>query len=358
MELDLLEYFNTNRPENTIFHSRKLVLPERGSFQVVGARGVGKSALVIEYLQSLSSLDWLYIDCQDPIFALEDIDSALLEQFILEESIDTVVLDHYYEGFLESLPRSVQLILVSRRRLAEVELPTLELFGLDYEEFLSFERDSSPTNSFNSFFKVGTLPLATHKDASALNSAMRQFFYASFGEDESRLMLILARFQGRRLTTHQIYTYAKEYFRISKDWIYRTIKRFEEEKLIFFIEDIDVKGARKMIVYDYALSRYLAKEQPFAITFDAMIALALVKHGFEFSSFGGQGYIVGSELVSPSPFDSEEQAWKKSYNLATKYHKIGIKHVWLITISEHYRFELGDISFEGIPFYEWSVVNE
>jgi predicted AAA+ superfamily ATPase len=356
--MDLLEYFSENRPDNTFFHSRKLVLPDQGSFHLIGARGVGKSTLVIEYLRSLSETNWLYIDCQDPIFALEDIDSMMLEQFVDEEGISTVVLDHYYDGFLEALPRIKRLILASRRPIAGVGLPPLELFGLDYEEFLSFERDSSPTHSFNRFLKVGTLPLSTHKDASALNSAMRQFFYASFGEDESRLMLILARFHGRRLTTHQIFTHAKEYFRISKDWIYRTIKRFQDEKLIFFIDDTEIKGARKMILYDYALSKYLSKEQSFAITFDTMIALALIKHGFDFTSLGNQGYIVKDELVIPSPFESEEQAWKHAHNHIGSYRKHSIAQVWHVTVSEHYRFELGGVVFEGIPFYEWSIVNE
>ena len=113
-----------------------------------------------------------------------------------------------------------------------------------------------------------------------------------------------------------------------------------------------------MILYDYALSRYLSKEQAFGVTFDTMIALTLIKHGFEFSLFGSNGYITGDELVSPSPFDNEEQAWKRSYERITVYKKRNLKKVWLITVSEHYRFELGGVIFEGIPFYEWSIVNE
>ncbi len=356
--MDILEYFYENKPKNTIFYPRKLSLPDQGSFSLIGARGTGKSTLIIEHLNSLKPKNWLYIDCQDPAFALEDIDTDMLEAFVQEEGITTVVLDHYYDGFLERMPRTEKLVVVSRRAIGKIDLERYELFGLDYEEFLSFEKGVLPAHSFNRFLKVGTLPLAAHKDSSALSSALRQFFYAAFGEDESRLMLILARFQGRRLTTHQIYTYAKEYFRISKDWIYRTIKKFEEEKLIFFIEDTDIKGARKMIMYDYALSKYLSKEQPFGVTFDAMIALALIKHGFALLSFGNNGYITGDELISPSPFDNEEQAWKRAYERIPLYKKRNLKKVWLITVSEHYRFELGGVMFEGIPFYEWSIVNE
>jgi predicted AAA+ superfamily ATPase len=192
----------------------------------------------------------------------------------------------------------------------------------------------------------------------ALDATLRPFFYASFDEDESRLMLILARYQGRRITTHQLYTYAKEYFRISKDRVYRTVKRFEEERLIFFINDVEGKGARKMILYDYALARYLSKEQPFAVTFDSLIALALVKHGFDFVALGNRGYLLGEELILPSAFDDEKMAWKNAYGRMSLYRKHAIAHVWIVTISNRYQFELGGIVFEGIPFFEWSIVNE
>ena len=356
--MHLIETFYNIPVQNTVFYPRKLALPSEGSFHLHGARGVGKSHLVIEYLQGLPDESWLYLDCQDPIFALEDIDSTHLEAFVREEAITTLVLDHYYDGFLETLPAVPQLIVITRMPMPTLALRSLELFGLDYEEFLSFDRDHSPTHSFNRFLKVGTLPAMAQRELTALDTTLRPFFYASFDEDESRLMLILARYSGHRVTTHQLYTYAKEFFRISKDRVYRTVKRFEEEKLIFFVNDIEGKGARKMILYDYALARYLSKEQPFAVTFDSLIALALIKHGFDFVTLGNRGYLMGEELILPSAFDDEKMAWKNAYGRMSLYRKHAVAHVWLVTISNRYQFELGGIVFEGIPFFEWSIVNE
>jgi hypothetical protein len=356
--MHLIETFYNISVQNTVFYPRKLTLPREDSFHLHGARGVGKSHLVIEYLQHLPEASWLYLDCQDPIFALEDIDSAHLGAFLCEEAIETLVLDHYYEGFLETFPSVNYLIVVTRLPMPALSLPSLELHGLDYEEFLSFGRDTSPVQSFNRFLKVGTLPAMAQRELTALDATLRPFFYASFDEDESRLILILARYSGHRITTHQLYTYAKEYFRISKDRVYRTVKRFEEEKLIFFIDDIEGKGARKMILYDYALARYLTKEQPFIVTFDTLIALALLKHGFAFTTLGNRGYLLGDELILPAPFETEETAWKNAYNRMSLYRKHTIRHIWVVTVSNRYRYELGGIVFEGIPFYEWSIVNE
>ena len=357
--MHLLEYFLELKPQNHAFYPRKLQLPEDCSFLLKGARGVGKTTLILEYLQGLPEEVWLYIDCQDPIFALEDIDSDILETFISDASIETVVLDHYYEGFLEYLPRCFQLILVSRESLSSATLPAYTLYPLDYEEFLSFDRGISPEASFNRFLKAGTLPLVTDIQPAALSLQMRSFFYSSFDEDESRLMLILARYQGHRITTHQLYTHAKEYFRISKDWVYRTVKRFTEEGLILFVEDTQTKGARKMILYDFALSKYLSKSQPFPITFDAIVVLALFKHNIPFQALGIHGYLIhGDELIIPSAFDNEESFWQKAYNKIHLYKKHAITHITVVTVSNQYRFTLNDIVFEAMPFYEWSILNE
>jgi len=357
--MHLLEYFQELSPQNALYRERKLRLPEDISFLLAGARGTGKTALILSYLGGLPEDIWIYIDCQDPIFALEDIDSDTLEAFIKEEGIETLVLDHYYEGFLEHLPRCFQLILVSREMLPAITLPAYTLYPLDYEEFLSFDRGSSPSSSFNRFLKAGTLPVVTDINLLSLSQQMRCFFYSSFDEDESRLMLILARYQGHRVTTHQLYSYAKEYFRISKDWVYRTIKRFTEEGLILFIDDIEGKGARKMILYDFALSKYLSKSQPFPITFDAIVVLALFKHAISFRALGIHGYLIhDSELIVPSAFENEENFWQRSYNKVQRYKKHQIRKVTVVTVSNSYRFTLNGIIFEAMPFYEWSILNE
>jgi predicted AAA+ superfamily ATPase len=80
--MSLLESFFNNHVENSRFFPRKVSLPDTGSYHLYGARGVGKTTLVIESLQSLPEDSWLYIDCQDPVFALEDIDDVLLDAFV------------------------------------------------------------------------------------------------------------------------------------------------------------------------------------------------------------------------------------------------------------------------------------
>jgi len=355
--MEIIEYFFDLSPKNNYFKKRKLLLPENDSFLLFGSRGTGKTALLLSYLNALEISTWLYIDCQDPIFALEDIDTAMLNSFIKDKNIQTVALDHYYDGFLEELPISKQLIVVSREQ-ALIDMDNkLGLYPLDYEEFLSF--DKSHTSNFNHFFKAGTLPMTAMLNLHSLPQRFRDFFYSSFDEDESRLMLILAKHQGQRVTTHQIYTYAKEYFRISKDWVYKTIKKFAREELIVFIDDSLNKGARKMFLYDFALSKYLSKSQAFPVTFDAMVVLALYKHHIRFEALGIHGYLIHKhELIVPSAFENEDIFWRKSYEKTALYKKYNITKVTVVSVSSSYTFKIGNINFEALPFYEWSIINE
>ena len=358
--MDILEYFLDLKPRNEVFHPRKLRLPATDSFVLYGARSTGKTALILEYLKQFETREWLYLDAQDPTFALEDIDVDQLEDFLREETIRTLVIDHWYPEFLERLPRCEQLILVSRSSEPDISLPHYELFPLDYEEFLGFDRSHSPTLAFNHFLKLGTLPALGRTTPASAVLRLRELFYEMFDDAESRLLLILARFQGRRVTAHQIYTTAREYFRISKDWTYATLKRFEEEKLIFFIPDLHRGSGKKLILYDFILTRYLNKHQPFPATFDAMVALALIKHTLPFRAAGTLGYLLDGrkELILPSPFEGEEQFWQRAQKLYGEFRKLGVEKIWIVTVSNRFRFNLGEIEFEGLPFYEWSIVNE
>ncbi|WP_457608274.1 hypothetical protein [Nitratifractor sp.] len=359
--MDVLDYFYELKPSNDRFFSRKLSLPERGSFNLHGARGCGKTALLLDWLRSRDPESWLYLDAQDPVFALEDLDTELLEAYLAEEpAIRTLVIDHWYDGFLERAPKVEQLVVVSRTPASSPDLERYELFPLDYEEFLGFDRSHSPEQAFSRYLKAGTLPPVSRTPPGSIPLRLREFFYEKFDEQESRLLLILARFQGRRVTTHQLYTYARESFRISKDWIYATIGRFREEKILLMPEYVERGNGKKLIIYDFILTRYLNKLQPFPVTFDAMVALALHKHGFPLRALGSLGYLLDErrELVVPSPFEGEEQFWQRAQRRYGEFRQSGARTVAVVTVSSRFSFTIGELRFEALPFYEWSILNE
>ena len=353
-----LDYFQNSVPENSSYTDRKQQLPDLNRINLYGVRGAGKSALVTDYLQDMDEETLLYIDCEDPALLFAPLDSAEITDYILHNGIELLVLDHFDACRLETVPAAERIIVISRSDLELGGFTALRLYPLDYEEFLAFERGGTQSSSFNRFLKLGTLPLmsrAAHQGTTELKTFLR----SRFDRQEILLLAVLAAYQTRHLTVHQIYRAAKERFKVSKDWLYRTIKLFQREGILYFIDDLYQKSGRKLILFDFVLSGYLAIGQAFIVRFDTMIALALLKHHRNFRTLGIHGYTTEQgELIIPAPFESEESIWKKSHNKFSLYKKFGIEKVTIVTVANSYSYHIEKIEFEALPFYEWSILDE
>jgi len=354
--MDLLEEYYNYPPQIETFIPRKISIPSQGNLNLFGVRGCGKSAIIYDYIQN-SSKNILYIDLEDPRLIIHGFDTLLVDEFIDEKQIDELILDHYEDGILEFIPKAKRVIIISRQKQVLDNFEYKQLFTLDYEEFLAFDTNGSDTIAFNHFLKAGTFPsVALHQKS--ISVMLKQFFQQQFLPNEQSLLLILARYNTQPLTTHQIYSYAKEYFKISKDFIYSTIKRFEQEGIIHFIDNEIKRSGKKMILYDFAFAKFLSTTHTFASSFDAMVAITLIKSGYSFKSFGIYGYITSShELIIPSPFESEESMWIKSKKNYSLYNKHNISKVLILTINNNYQFQINNLYFEAIPYREWTIMD-
>jgi hypothetical protein len=356
--MELLEYYQNQRHVIENYVPRKCQLPLDGDINLFGVRGAGKSSIIFDLLQDEDEETTLYIDLDDPNLLFNTLTSLSLQQYIDREGITLLILDHYIEGYLPYFPNVERLIVLSRIALEQKEMTPIELFPLDYEEFLAFESSTAQSSGFNHFLRAGTLPLLARSQKTSIH-AMKTFMQSTFDENEKKLLLILAQHHTKHLTTHQIYTFAKEKFKVSKDWLYKTMKLFTQEKLVLFIEDRYQKSGKKMLLFDFAFAKYLTLGQPFIMQFDTMIALALFKHRIEVQTLGIHGYITtNDELIIPAPFESEESLWVKSQSKFSIYKKYGIKKVTIVTVANSYQYQIEKLHFEAIPFNEWSVIHD
>jgi len=353
--MDLLEHYHENPPQNEHYTIRKISLPKEGHVNLHGARGTGKTAIVLDHLSQAGERS-LYIDLEDPNLILNTLETLPLQAYIEEKGIETLILDHYEEGMIEELPKTKRIILLSRTPIDLPDFTHVQLFGLDYEEFLATESAAHALNAFNRFLKCGTLPAMSKAKNTTL--PMKQFFQQQFSPNEQALMLILSRYHTQPMTTHQLYSFAKEHFKISKDFVYSAIKRFQSEGLLYFIDDVDRRSGKKMFVYDFAFAKYLTVHQPFGVQFDSMVALALIKHTISFRTLGIHGYITHTdELIVPAPFESEERFWVKAQKKFALYQRYGITKITIVTVANSYDFRIGELHFEAIPFHEWSITH-
>jgi len=356
--MQLLEHYQNQLPNSDFFIPRKCNLSAKGNMNLYGVRGSGKTSLVLDYLAQAEQKQVLYIDMEDPNLTFNDLDTHTLQSHINNNNIQILVLDHYSEEYLISFPNISQLITVTRTPIEDINFIGIELFPLDYEEFLAFESTPTQNQGFNHFLRSGTLPLIARSQKN-IQHTMKTFYRASFDLQEQKLLLVLAQHHTKHLTTHQIYTFAKEKFKVSKDWLYRTIKNFANEKLIIFIDDKYHKSGKKMLIFDFAFAKYLTLGQPFIIQFDTMIALTLIRQHSHIQTLSIHGYInEKNELVIPAPFESEESLWIKSQNKFGLYKKYGIKKIIIVTVANTYEYTIEKLHFEALPFNEWSVISD
>ena len=355
--MNLLEYYQNQAPKNEQFITRKCQIPTDGDINLYGVRSCGKTSLALDLLLQEDATTSLYIDLEDPNLIFNKLTTLILQQYIDKEGITLLILDHYEEGMFQAFPNVHRLIVLTRIPMHHPAFVPVELFPLDYEEFLAFESTSSSTQGFNHFLRAGTLPHLARSTKSN-TQMMKTFFQSSFTNSEQKLLLILAQHHTKHLTIHQIYTFAKEKFKVSKDWLYKTMKSFTQEKVVLFIEDKHEKSGKKMLLFDFAFAKYLTLGQPFILQFDTMIALALIKHHIKVKTLGIHGYMTdNNELIIPAPFESEESLWVKSQKKFSMYKKYGIQKVTFVTVTNNYEYTIEKLHFEALPFDEWSVIN-
>jgi hypothetical protein len=315
--------------------------------------------MVLDYLMNFDPEEVLYIDFQDPKFQFRDMMEEDADGFIEANEIELLVLDHYDHEYFETLPKVERLIIISNTYYEYKDgFKYLNLPLLDYEEFFSFQKRGTETQIFNLFLKQGTLPQLAIPTAPK-EQMFQNFIRSHFNESEQKLLNVLAHFNGATVTTFQLYSYAKERYKISKDLIYRQIKSFQQRGIITFVPDYQNSSNKKLLFFDFALAKYLTLTQTFPRQFETMVALSLHKHNIIFKTFGSTGYLTErSQLIIPAPFESEESFWKKTYSRFTNYKKAKVKKVYVVTVTNRYEFSIENIIFEALPFYEWIVIND
>jgi hypothetical protein len=357
--MQLLEYFYDRNNTITIYHQRKFSVPDSSRVLIYGSPASGKSSLVLDFLMEYEQEDILYIDFLDPKFQFRDMMEEDIEGFVKSNKIEVLVLDHYVHDYFELLPSATKLIVVSDRFYDYgKEFNNLELPLLDYEEFFSFQKRGTERQIFNLFLRQGTLPQLAIQTAPKEQN-FQLFIQSHFNKSEQKLLVVLAHFNTSIITINQLYTYAKERYKISKDLIYKQIRILKERAVIHFIPELFNPSSKKLLFFDFALAKYLTLTQSFPKQFDTMVALSLLKHNIDFKAFGTTGYITDiNNLIIPAPFDSEEALWKKVYGRFINYKKGGVKKVFVITVANRYSFKIENMEFEALPFYEWVVIND
>ena len=178
-----------------------------------------------------------------------------------------------------------------------------------------------------------------------------------FSLQEQSLLVLLAKYNAKPMSAYRLYTLAKEHFRISKDFVYESLERFEEEKILFSIFEEGSKRNRRLVLYDFAFARYLYPLMPFNQLFEAMVLLHLLKEGKDVTYVDHGTYYTKqeSELLIITPFESEDMLKSKIEQAIDKHNTLLLRSVSAVTVSSEFTIKNNSARTTAIPFYKWAL---
>jgi len=352
MEILLEEFYKSDLHIDK-FHDRKISLDNK-SYQINGITQSGKTKLVKHHLLSLKKNSYIYINCDDIRIDITELNKEL-SKFCIINKIDVVVLDNYKHGI--QFPNVSQLIITSVAHYDLESLCTLQLYPLDYEEFIAYEHkyDSS---TLNHFFQLGGLP-AMHKiHSDERNIYLQKILRDALEEIEFDIVCLCAKMMSQKLSAFTIYERLKGTRKISKDKLYKSFENLLTNNYIHQLQKLDhPRATKKLYLCDTSFKSALSIDKNFGRLFENMIFLELLKsHKEIYYDDGIDFYLPASEeIILCVPFSDERVLFKKLQQIEAFIFGYQIKKVTAITMNRE-----GDMlhpisKVEMLPFDIWAI---
>ncbi|WP_201352000.1 ATP-binding protein [Hydrogenimonas urashimensis] len=350
-----LEAFYESTPKAVGFIERKITIPSH-TLNLYGPPRSGKSWAVLDYLATIPKRKQIYIDLAD----LRVEKSSLAKEvqgFIDMHGIETVVIDHYDGSF--PMPRSRQTILVTQAPYTENPMmPLLELPPLDFEEYLAFEkRPTHPEHSFSLYLRTGSLPAMAAVHESILTLRLHDHIRAIFPTDGERTLFRYAsRFLGKPVTPNQLYTAMKREHRVSKDWLYKTIKSWEERRILRWLGKYgQPKAARRLLLYDFAMPASMYFEKSLMGQLYTIAARRLLRDRPDIAYTDLLDFYdpATKSAILLSPFANPQSAAAKVGGMIAEIDRLGVASVTILTISNSFAFHFDTMEVTAKPFFMW-----
>lgn len=325
---------------------------------ICGPSKVGKSYLVYDFLSNFKNEDYLYIDFSD--LRNKNITNELqfLDEFIKEKNIKVLILENFDHQC--KIPDCTNIILTSQKNIIYENFEKINLYALDFEEYLLFDsKHQNITQSFNSFLKYGNLALSItteeHKKLSKLQEIIK---LNSKDETSFEILKILIENIDERKSIFQLYNQLKTRIKISKDRFYEECKELEEKNNIFFIEKYNQEmSLKKIYTYNYAFLNAISFTKKFKQEFTNMVFLELLKENNKIFYLENIDFYLKEEnlAVVCIPFFNQlinSNILKKIVKTAIEYN---INKIEIITVSNSENLSNNKIKINVISFYEWAL---
>ena len=324
------------------------------SYQINGISQSGKTKLVKNYLLSLKKSSYIYIDCNDIRINIDDLNEDL-SKYCISNKIDVLVLDNYKPEI--NFVNVSQLIITCEQHYDIDVLESVQLYPLDYEEFLAYEHkyDSS---ALNHFFQLGGFANMHNVHADARNIYIQKTLKYSLSEIEFDIIILCAKMMSQKVSAYTIYERLKSIRRISKDKLYKSFDNLILKNYMHSLEKFEHKRATKKIyLCDISLKSALSIDKHFGRLFENMVYLELLKSGTQCYYDDGIDFYIpkNNEIILCMPFTDERSLFKKIEQIEAFIFTHSIEKITAITMNREGSISHPLSEVEMLPFDIWAL---
>ena len=353
MELLLEELYKTDISTEK-FHQRKIFIDEQ-SYQINGITKSGKTKLVKNYLLSLKRKNsYLYINCFDVRLDIEKLNNSLTK-FCNQNKIDVLVLDNYLPNI--KIPNVSQLIITCEENYELSFLQTIQLYPLDYEEFLAYEHKYDST-ALNHYFQLGGFAFMHKISPDERNFYIQNALKTSLSEIEFEILIYCAKFVAQKISPFSVYERLKTVRKISKDKLYKSFESLMNKKYLHQLEKYEHKRATKKIyLCDISLKSALSVEKNFGRLFENMVYLELLKSNEDTYYLDDIDFYIPKkdEIVLCKPFADERRLFQKLESIEAFIFSYNIKKITAVSMNKEGSISHPLSTVEIVPFDIWAL---
>ena len=350
---NLLEEFYKTDIVVQKYIARKVFIDEK-SYQINGVSQSGKTKLIKNHLLGFKKSSYLYIDCNDIRIEIDKLNSSLAS-FCNKNRVDVLVLDNYTPPI--KFVNVSQLIITSEIHYEFDMLETLQLFPLDYEEFLAYEHkyDSS---ALNHFFQLGGFPIMQKIYSDERNIYLQKALQYSLEDMEFDILCFCAKMMSQKVSAFTIYERLKLTRKISKDKLYKSFESLGSKNYIHLLEKFNhSRATKKIYLCDTSLKSALTIEKNFGRLFENMVYLELLKSNKECYYDDDVDFYLpnADEIILCKPFADERSLFKKLESLEAYIFTHSIQKVTAVTMNKEGSISHPFSKVEMLPFDIWAI---
>jgi len=324
---------------------------------VKGASKTGKTSIIKQYLSSLPNASYLYIDLNDLRIDKETIKEEL-HSFCIENKIHTLVIEAYESDV--PLPNVSAVILSTEEDLHIDGFKRLDVYNLDFEEFLAFDsRYDTLDSAFTHFLQTSSYPELYYVHQDHRQKQLQNILKLSLNPLELQIMMHSAKLLGQKVSAFQMFERLKLQQKLSKDMFYKTFYGLMEKGYLYWIEKFEhARATKKLYTLDFNIKNALTLQKDFSRLFETLVFLEMLKRGSEIYYADGIDFYMPKEnrIVLTMPFSNEDVLFKKIESIEAFIIENGVLHVEVVTMNAETKLGLPYAVIEMMPFVQWAIV--